>query len=416
MTTEFVTDAQSTKSSQTENALVLTITSETAVQEFASLHAQPLNSNTKEDAPNAHWIFNTEAKSKDAPVLMDSTLTITVFVKRFQLSQSPVMLAPSLIAQKDALLVQLTANHVQVPLFVLLALKLDSMLSMEPAELSVEMDSLPELNNAMTETLLETTDVQLHAQSNHCGPVLVSHQFVPTMARLFVEMEELKRQKNVMTEISLTEMDAATDARKNQQPLMALHLVQLKSLKDWHWWVMWTLILTTCLLFWRQTKLTSSQTRTRWRISSRQSSQIHQLCHQCTVLKERPQSWTLSTVLPFTAAEFQTRNTESNFHTITKEIVDSSQFKSIPWLLHSPPEPTDNQDCEVDDFTQFIIHDYTSFLFFALLSIFWLSFQNTNLYNSSISPIENWPHFFYFLFIISSFPLDFYFSISFNIF
>lgn len=140
MTMEFVTDAQSTRSSQTEDALVSTISSETTVLEFASFHAPLLNSDTKEDALNAHSIFNTELKSKDVPVLMDFTSTITEFVKKFQLSQSLVMQAFSSTVQKAALPAQLDADHAQALPFVLLAYKMDSMLSMVSAELSVVMD------------------------------------------------------------------------------------------------------------------------------------------------------------------------------------------------------------------------------------------------------------------------------------
>jgi hypothetical protein len=60
---------------------------------------------------------------------------------------------------------------------------------------------LLELNNAMTETVLEMTDVLLHVPLNLCGLVLVNHQFVLTMALLFVEMPESKGEKNAMTEI-----------------------------------------------------------------------------------------------------------------------------------------------------------------------------------------------------------------------
>ena len=53
MKMEFATDVQSTKSSPTEDALVLTITSETTVLEFVNSHAPLLNSSTKEDVLNA---------------------------------------------------------------------------------------------------------------------------------------------------------------------------------------------------------------------------------------------------------------------------------------------------------------------------------------------------------------------------
>ncbi len=129
------------------------------------------------------------------------TLTITEFVKKFQLSQLPAMLAFSLTAQKDVSLVQLDADHAQAPLFVPLALKMDSALLMEPAEPFVVMEPLLELNNVMTETLLQMMDARLHAQLNHCGLALVNHQFVLTMAPLFVETEEFKEGRNVMMEI-----------------------------------------------------------------------------------------------------------------------------------------------------------------------------------------------------------------------
>ena len=53
-TTDFATHAQSTKSSQTESALVSLLILETAPLESANLHAQLLNSSTKEDVPSAH--------------------------------------------------------------------------------------------------------------------------------------------------------------------------------------------------------------------------------------------------------------------------------------------------------------------------------------------------------------------------
>lgn len=165
---------------------------------------------------------------------MDSTLTITEFVKRFQLSQSPVMLAFSLTAKKDVLPVQLDADHARALLFVQLALKMDSASLTVPAEPSVVMESLLELSNVMTETVLETMDVQLHAQLNHCGLVLANHQFVLTMAQLFVETEESKKEKSVMMEILSMVMDAATDVKENKLLVMELHQtdLQLQSQKD----------------------------------------------------------------------------------------------------------------------------------------------------------------------------------------
>jgi hypothetical protein len=129
------------------------------------------------------------------------TLTITEFVKKFQLCQLPAMLAFSLTAQKDVSLVQLDVDHAQALLFVPFALKMGSASLMEPAEPFVVMELLLELNNVMTKTLLQMTDAQLHAQLNHCGLALVNHQFVPTMAPLFVETEELKEGRNAMMEI-----------------------------------------------------------------------------------------------------------------------------------------------------------------------------------------------------------------------
>jgi hypothetical protein len=66
-------------------------------------------------------------KLKDAPVLMDSTSTITEFVKKFQLFQSLAMLGSFLKVQKDVLPVQLDADHAQARRFVLLVLKMDSL-------------------------------------------------------------------------------------------------------------------------------------------------------------------------------------------------------------------------------------------------------------------------------------------------
>jgi hypothetical protein len=207
-------------------------------------------------------------KLKDAPVLMDSTSTITEFVKKFQLFQSLAMLGSFLKVQKDVLPVQLDADHAQARRFVLLVLKMDSLSWMDHAEQFVEMDWLLELSNAMTETVLETTDVQLHVQLNHCGLVLVNHLFVLTTALLFVEMEESKEEKNVMMGILWMEMDAATDVKENRLQVMeVLQVARLQSLKDWLWWATWTQISTTYLLFWRRRKLTHLQMRTRWRIS-----------------------------------------------------------------------------------------------------------------------------------------------------
>ncbi len=157
-------------------------------------------------------------------MLMDFTLTTMESAKEFQSSQSLVMLASSSKAQRDALSAHLVAEHAQVPPFVLPVLKADSASLTDPAELSVVMESLPELNNAMIETVLVTMDVQLHAQLNHCGLALVSHQSVLITVHQFAEMEESKREKTVTMEISLTEMDAATDVKENQpQLLVATH-------------------------------------------------------------------------------------------------------------------------------------------------------------------------------------------------
>ena len=64
---------------------------------------------------------------------MDITLTITEFVKRFQLFQSPAILAFTLITQKAVLPVQLDADHAQALLFVQLALKMGTTPLVEPA-------------------------------------------------------------------------------------------------------------------------------------------------------------------------------------------------------------------------------------------------------------------------------------------
>jgi hypothetical protein len=104
------------------------------------------------------------------------------------------------------------------------------------------MESLLELNNVMTQTVLETMDAQLHAQLNHCGLALANHQFVLTMAHLFVETEELKVGKNAMIEILLIMMDAAADVKKKKLLIMVLQ-------KDLLWWVNRPPTLTACILF-----------------------------------------------------------------------------------------------------------------------------------------------------------------------
>ena len=100
------------------------------------------------------------------------------------------------------------------------------------------MEPLLELNNVMTQTVLETMDAQLHAQLNHCGLALANHQFVLTMARLFVETEESKVGNNAMIEILLIMMDAAADVKENK-------FLQ----KDLLWWFKITPTLTACMLF-----------------------------------------------------------------------------------------------------------------------------------------------------------------------
>lgn len=67
-------------------------------------------------------------KLKDAPVLMDSTSTITEFVKKFQLFQSLVTQGSFLTVQEDVLPARLDADHAQALRFVPPVLKMDLVL------------------------------------------------------------------------------------------------------------------------------------------------------------------------------------------------------------------------------------------------------------------------------------------------
>lgn len=131
---------------------------------------------------------------------MDSILTITEFVKKSFLLQLLVMLDSSSIAQRDVLHAQLVAKAAQVLPSVLFVLKTVSQSSMEFVKLNVVMDLLLELNNVMIETDFLTMAVHQPVKLKLSGPVLVNHQFVPTMVQLFVETEELKEENNVMME------------------------------------------------------------------------------------------------------------------------------------------------------------------------------------------------------------------------
>lgn len=131
---------------------------------------------------------------------MDSILTTTEFVKKSFLLQLLVMLDSSSIAQRDVLHAQLVAKAAQVLPSVLLVLKTVSQSSMEFVKLNVVMDLLLELNNVMIETDFLTMAVHQPVKLKLSGPVLVNHQFVPTMVQLFVETEELKEENNVMME------------------------------------------------------------------------------------------------------------------------------------------------------------------------------------------------------------------------
>ena len=152
---------------------------------------------------------------------MDSILTITEFVKKSFLLQLLVMLDSSSIAQRDVLPVQLAARAVQVLPSVLLVLKTVSQSSTEFVKLNVVMDLLLELNNVMIETDFLTMAVHQPVKLKLSGPVLVNHQFVPTMVQLFVETEELKEENNVMMETWSTMMDVQADVKKKlpHQPL-----------------------------------------------------------------------------------------------------------------------------------------------------------------------------------------------------
>lgn len=131
---------------------------------------------------------------------MDYILTTTESVKKSFLLQLLVMLDSSSIAQRDVLHAQLVAKAAQVLPSVLLVLKTVSQSSMEFVKLNVVMDLLLELNNVMIETDFLTMAVHQHVKLKLSGPVLVNHQFVPTMVQLFVETEELKEENNVMME------------------------------------------------------------------------------------------------------------------------------------------------------------------------------------------------------------------------
>lgn len=133
-------------------------------------------------------------------MLMDFTSTTLEFVKRYLLYQSLVMLVSSLIAPEDVSPAPLDAELARAPLFAQLVLKPDSLLSMELAEPFVVMESLPDLNNVMIETLPETMAAQLLAQLRICGLAQANHQFVLTTAPLFAEMAELKETSNAMME------------------------------------------------------------------------------------------------------------------------------------------------------------------------------------------------------------------------
>lgn len=145
---------------------------------------------------------------------MDSILTITEFVKKSFFLQLLVMMDSSSIAQEDVLPVQLVAEAAQVPLSVLLVPKTVSQSSTEFAKPNVEMDLLPELNNVMIETDFLTMAVHQPVKLKLSGPVLVNHQFVPTMVQLFVETEELKEDNNVMMETWSTMMDVQADVKE----------------------------------------------------------------------------------------------------------------------------------------------------------------------------------------------------------
>lgn len=152
---------------------------------------------------------------------MDSILTITEFVKKSFLLQLLVMLDSSSIAQRDVLPVQLAARAVQVLPSVLLVLKTVSQSSVEFVKPNVVMDLLLELNNVMIETDFLTMAAHQPVKLKLSGPVLVNHQFVPTMVQLFVETEELKEENNVMMETWSTMMDVQADVKKKlpHQPL-----------------------------------------------------------------------------------------------------------------------------------------------------------------------------------------------------
>lgn len=145
---------------------------------------------------------------------MDSILTTTEFVKKSFLLQLLVMLDSSSIAQRDVLHAQLVAKAAQVLPSVLFVLKTVSQSSMEFVKLNVVMDLLLELNNVMIETDFLTMAVHQPVKLKLSGPVLVNHQFVPTMVQLFVETEELKEENNVMMETWSTMMDVQADVKK----------------------------------------------------------------------------------------------------------------------------------------------------------------------------------------------------------
>ena len=111
------------------------------------------------------------------------------------------MLVSSSIVQEDVLPAHLDVKLALVLLPVLHVLKMDSQLSLEPADLFVVMELLFLENNVMTETVYQTTDAHQPVKLKLYGHVLANHQYVNTTVHQYVVMVDYKIGNNVMMEI-----------------------------------------------------------------------------------------------------------------------------------------------------------------------------------------------------------------------
>jgi len=118
MTMDSAINVQYMKSFQlTENVSVKPITLETPLTANVNWLVQQANSNTKEDVLNVHLIFNTDLKSTDVLVQMDSIWTLTVSVRKLFWPQLSAMLDFTSIHQEDVLHVQSGVRLVQGQIF-----------------------------------------------------------------------------------------------------------------------------------------------------------------------------------------------------------------------------------------------------------------------------------------------------------